>query len=883
MDAAQKKRIIKRYIKERSESPDRVNLEDDALAPYAALDGLLDHITLNNNGLFDFATLELDELQWKNFTDVLNYSTVFTAGSPPTLTGIKERSAEFGLNYLRNARDISALPKSNYYARPTSIPAEADLELNEEIQNARAKLYALLQTVPGETAFNPADIAQVNLRIKTVTDLIKPLADANPQKALLLNRLNILMDLNKVNQLERIAIPLDNGATSVYCTLAEAAGGVTEKISLVSVDSVKTQLGRLNEQEDLTVERYNQNRAQFKLSTEAIIKLPKHGDIKEVQREAMALNISRIMGLDTGSSTTISHKGHPAMFVPFDNIQLLSEFSSGKTFTAGLGIGGQTYTHYSTIKPVGEGMQGDRFVDDFGNSLALFYLCSDTDAVGGYCQNKALRNGRSLFVFDQVIMDSDKFILDSRLSLQPNQFIVKHTRHGQGRNRTLIEDSSMVSKYASILHLKESGAKIIQYANHVAWQHHNRAETLRDQLGGVLDRATRDRLLDELKDVEILERDAITIKTKIEGRIKKIDEVLPKTTGVVSSDEVRQALILEKLIHNPVLFSDDGRPYKNPWTNRQTNTVQSIRDMGNGSVQINFKSKVPPDMMQFIKRHGGGDSMALVSAKVLTISKADLNTLSEGMLHPEHQTILSPDRDYLAREDLAAIKSAYGVGHRTRIINTITTYKSIMNDAERRPADKIAALTKTEADLKEFIRTAKDKGLGMHVLKKFYFDAQQQLQKLMNPDLMPANLNEAFSAALKLDRVSEFNAVVREAIAQNKLADAQFTGFLTACIQKAALATNHPEGVRESQNLSLDAQRVINHFQLPAVPILMQLAVHEVADDGVAHLDPLAALEDDLRMEHGLLTAEPVTHDAERPTDPIPDESFTEDHSMRVK
>lgn len=858
MDAEQKARIIKRYIKEQSVRPQDVNLSDDALAPYAALDALLDHIDLNNQGLFDFPTLEEDANQWKKFTNILNYSTVLTPGTPPALSSVSEHRAEFGLQYWRNARDISALPKDNYYARPTTTPIVADAELTDGIENSRAKLYALTQTFPGATVFDPANSEQVSSRIKALNEQITPLDDANPQKAILQKRLNILLDLNKINQLERINIPLDNGATSIYCTLAEAAGGVTEKISLISLASVKAQLGHLNAREDLTVDSYNDDRAQFKLSTEAIIKLPKHGNIKEVQREAMALNISRLMGLDTSSSTTIAHNGHPALFVPFDNIRLLSEFSSGKTFTAGLGISGQTYTHYSTIKPVGEGMQADQFVDDFGNSLALFYLCSDTDAVGGYCQNKALRDSRSLFIFDQVVMDSDKFILDSRLSLQPDQFIMKHTRHGQGRNRTLIEDSSMTTKFASIMHLKELGGTIIQYANHVAWQHRNQADSLREQLRGALHKPTRDKLTDELKEVVALENDALTIKTKIESRIKNIDEVLPKTTGHVSSDEVRQALILEKLIHNPVLFSDDGRPYKNPWTTRQSNNIESINDLANGSVQINFNSKIAPEMIQFIKRHGGGDSLTLVSPKVLTISTAHLNALQEGMLHPELNVALDPDTDYLANADLALLKEAYGKGNRTQIIDEITAYKTVMNDAERNPADKIDSIMSTEANLKEWIRTAKDKGLGMHVLKKFYFDAQQQLQKLINPLLLPAQLNEAFSAALKLDRVSEFNAVVREAIANNKLTDPQFTGFLTACIQKEALATNHSDAVRESQALSLDAQRVIDHLQLPAAPIHIQLASHGPAEDGLAQINPLAALEDDLEAEFELITAQPL-------------------------
>lgn len=875
MDAEQKKRIIKRYIKEKSVKPADVNLGDDALVPYAALDGLLDHIDLNNRGLFDFAALEADADQWKKFTNILDYSTKFTPGSPPTLTQTKERSADFGLQYWRNARDISALPKDNYYARPTSKPVAADADLTARIQGSRIKLYALTQTFPGATVFNASDIAQVNTRISALNEQIKPLLDNDPQKAILQKRLNILIDLNKINQLERISIPQNNGPALTYCTLAESAGGVTEKVSLISLAKVKTQLGNINARDDLTVDNYNNDRAQFKLSTEAIIKLPKHGNIKEVQREAMALNISRLMGLDTASSTTISHNGHPAMFVPFDDIRLLSDFSSGKTFTAGLGISGQTYTHYSTIKPVGEGMQGDRFVNDFGNSLALFYLCSDTDAVGGYCQNKALRNSRDLFIFDQVVMDSDKFILDSRLSLQPDQFIMKHTRHGQGRNRTIIEDSSMITKYASLMQLKDMGGKIIQYANHVAWVHHNKAEEIKGQLRGVLTPDVRARLNEELKDVEILENDANTIKTKIEARINKINEVLPKTTGAVSSDEVRQTLILEKLLHNPVLFSDDGRPYKNPWTTRQANPALTINDLANGNVQITFDSKVSPEMVNFIKRQGGGNSLTITSPKVITISKAHLNALSEGMLHPENNLNLAPNTNYLATNDLAMIKEAYGKGHRTRIIDAVTAYKAEMNDGENTPDDKIAAMIKTETDLKEYIRTAKDKGLGMHVLKKFYFDEQQELQKLMNPAQIPANLNQAFAAALKLDRVAEFNAVVREAVAHNKLNDAQFTGFLTACIQKEGLATNHTEAVRQSQALSLDAQRVIQHVQLPPAPIIVQLEAHAPVVNALAHVDPLAALEADLMAEHDVLIAQPIVQ--------IPSTQTVVEHEHRVE
>ena len=56
------------------------------------------------------------------------------------------------------------------------------------------------------------------------------------------NQLTLAEDLLKVNQLTALTIPSEHGAPpSIYCTLAEAAGGVTEKVSLVSLAKVTTQ------------------------------------------------------------------------------------------------------------------------------------------------------------------------------------------------------------------------------------------------------------------------------------------------------------------------------------------------------------------------------------------------------------------------------------------------------------------------------------------------------------------------------------------------------------------------------------------------------------------------------------------------------------------
>lgn len=82
MDVGQKIRILKRYLKEKSVTPEDVNINDQDLTAYAGLDMLLDYISIHHNGLFDFATLESDEKQWKQYVDILNYSATYSPGSP---------------------------------------------------------------------------------------------------------------------------------------------------------------------------------------------------------------------------------------------------------------------------------------------------------------------------------------------------------------------------------------------------------------------------------------------------------------------------------------------------------------------------------------------------------------------------------------------------------------------------------------------------------------------------------------------------------------------------------------------------------------------------------------------------------------------------------
>ncbi|HEN4755039.1 TPA: hypothetical protein U5517_002092, partial [Legionella pneumophila] len=181
-------------------------------------------------------------------------------------------------------------------------------------------------------------------------------------------------------------------------------------------------------------------------------------------------------------------------------------------------------------------------------------------------------------------------------------------------------------------------------------------------------------------------------------------------------------------------------------------------------------------------------------------------------------------------------------------LNAIAEYRVLMNNEQVSSHKKIECLAQTEVKIKALIELANDKGLGMHILKKFYFDAQQRLQKLINPEVLPHDIGQAFAAALRLDRVSELNKVVREAIVQNKVTDPQFVTFLTNCIKMETLATNYKDAQKASRALLIESQRIINHLKSPVVPLIVQLGgqVHSQAE---LDTDGLANLENDLQLD----------------------------------
>jgi hypothetical protein len=109
---------------------------------------------------------------------------------------------------------------------------------------------------------------------------------------------------------------------------------------------------------------------------------------------------------------------------------------------------------------------------------------------------------------------------------------------------------------------------------------------------------------------------------------------------------------------------------------------------------------------------------------------------------------------------------------------------------------------------------------------------------MISPLKVPVRLNDAFTAALKLDRVSEFNAVVLEAIKHDKITDQQFIGFLDECILKVSAATNYLRAQEKSKELSDTAKKVIHQLEKPSTS-WSQFLTASIRQKGLNQTEPI--------------------------------------------
>ncbi len=652
---------------------------------------------------------------------------------------------------------------------------------------------------------------------------------------------HLLEDIKKLNQLKRVYIPelAENGPS--YYQLAESVGGATEKISLIDEQTLMDNLKQLGSTA-IDETNYKTVRDKLKLRTNAMIKLPKYGNIKEVQRESMALAFSRILGLETTQSTDVCYEGKPALFIPFENIVPLNQFASGKTMNAA--FSSKTYKHYSTLNSVGEGLQSNTVISDLGQAIGLFYLCSDTDAMGGYNQNKALK-GNELFVFDQVFFTQDKLGIDSRLSLQPTKWFTKHTRHDQGRNRTLIEDASIEVKYNALMQLKDNKDPLVKHCDDVILKHCIQLKNQKKQ---------KPQIKAEIDQTRALLNDAIKVKKKLIERIDAIDKVFPRVDSKLYSQNsqtnwIVPTLSLEKLVNKPRLFTDSARAYRTSWTQRNPIHCTSVKeDKDSDFVIVKFNKVISTELLEALReKTGKPDSPKRTWFRNIRIRKSDLLAINENILFPEQNPLENfNEQKFLDSKQLQALKGHYEAGHKTKVIDSIAMYESFMSKIK--PEFLSSMIDATRQDLARLRDSAEDKGFAQHVLKKFEFDVQQKLQRMIPQESMPADLKAAFEASIKLDQVSQFNKVIACAIKHDNLIDPVVSKFLIGCIEKSKDLEQHTVAVSNSQSFQQDALDTISSIDSRTLQKQsradIKAALAEVKSDGDSQNKDVNSIDD---------------------------------------
>jgi hypothetical protein len=648
---------------------------------------------------------------------------------------------------------------------------------------------------------------EILIKIRQAIKVLTILRDAHNDPACK-HKKSVNKDIELLNSIKKINIP-----TAIdYYQIDLKTSGVTEKLSLISSEALEQRLHKIIETKFDTIDDYLKIRKSMQLIPDAIIKLPKHEEIVEVIREAIALFLSASLGLKTTASILVSYYNQPALFVPFENIKLLTDVAEGQHITkasaslskwTGWGVFAsavsnntpqeETYQHYATLNPVGEGIQSDCFIEDFSIALLLMYLCNDPDTIGKDNQNKGLFQDWLLYVFDQSFHTEEKFDLDTRLSLKPIG-LKRHSRHNIGRNRTLLEDSALDKKCQNFLHAEPHVTQVIAELETIIKTFNIKCQETTD---------------DKLKtDLSTLKTDIQLLKETLQKRLNKIKTVFPKSNIELNEKQMTALLILEKLMNQPAIFNEQGRPYKNPWTEKHSMVIKSVNQIEANSFEIEFSSGLNKNQVAFINRYLKNAKIETLASGKLKIKNTTLETLSETILYPECNYQLDMAFNYLDLSDLKQIANAYDSTSAKTVLALINNYLDKLSSQKITIQDMlntINALKKQRDELEK-------KGFVSHVLKRFCFAMQQQLRLQINDQMLLSTIDTAFNAALKLDRLISFNTVLATAITNGKLQLADFKGFLNHCIETCKNKLNYQQALECSLLLEEQAKNIGQHF-----------------------------------------------------------------------
>ena len=485
---------------------------------------------------------------------------------------------------------------------------------------------------------------------------------------------------------------------------------------------------------------------------DALLKLPKHGSIKQVQNETMALGIAECAyGLTTALATMVNFEGKPAIFVPFDDMTPLTKVAAGESRVRN---DGKVAHENSTLNPIGSGLSPNVFIEDFGNAFGLMYLSGDPDAVGLENQNKGYIGNR-LYVFDQAISTYaerpyfDLFKVDSRLCQTPSTPLTKRIRHTKGRNFSLLEDASTANKFASMS--IENCKRVVNYCDEVINGYkHQTYESIKDYNQG-----------------QYLMQGAIEVREAIIARINKYQRMLPTATNV-DNETLKNTLILEKLLNKPKLYTDLGRPYRNLTTTTPHKLrIINVTGQENDLVNIEFKNKLSSETIKVLQDKLGSNNLVISpNRRSITLDRNLLNDL-ETTFYPEIASEVGSG-DYFSQKDIENICATYNDESQS-YTTFVNQYANAMQHASS-PEVEICILNTFRKNLKNHESQESNPGLHKHLSKKFEYNIQQKLQEILENRLLQQfsdedvssfiqTQNQAFASAVKLDCLAEFNSL----------------------------------------------------------------------------------------------------------------------------
>ncbi|MDA0698146.1 MAG: hypothetical protein O2793_17335, partial [Proteobacteria bacterium] len=519
-----------------------------------------------------------------------------------------------------NPIDSETSKEFSYTSRETLI-AEINPEVKELIKKVKESLERLLESY------------------------LPPLSKANEDE-----KAEIQKQLDKIDSLKRVLIPTKDG-DKIFYSLADSAGGVTEKTCLIDEDTLKTNLQELAKAQKF--EGIQQN----KIRMNAILKHPKAGKDTEVQREAIGLKIGRMLGFrDVTESTLVNHDTgngqHPCLFVPFGQMELLTP----------------TIEHADSMKGR---LKKEHFqsVEDFGKYSAFFMLCSDPDFIGKAGQNKGLTGDgpKRLYMFDQVFMTDSNLGLDRSFNLVPTNLLSKLpnfiARHFMGRNKSVVNDSSFEEKVQGAIGLLQKKEDIQQMFQDVILANSNKPD---DPLVKVLQKDAKECLKSFNARIGSIQKLFPSIKVNGEPkqigdlvRASRSDDKSASDAAIKNLELLKKSMLVTQLINKPQLFDKSGKPYRAPFFTNPSTSVKGV-SFNNDEVTISFSRRFGPPLSETKKATLRQFGFTISEdGKSATISQEGLRQLNEQSYFKEQDNSFDLDHKYIDSKKIDALAQTY--------------------------------------------------------------------------------------------------------------------------------------------------------------------------------------------------------------------------------